>query len=310
MAIQTDKINYGGDMMIFADGSPLAFSTSAKIDVTLKTRDIGSKDSGVWDEKAASKLSWTASSDALMSDSDLANAIPTVVVTGLLTTTAGNNTITVVGAGFAATDVGRVVKIIAGISAGVDLITTISSYINATQVTLTTAPSMTIAGIASKFVWNVVATTAAMVQGSTTLTMGVSTFVAGDVGKSVTVIGAGANGTDLITTIVSQAGTTAVLATAASTAVVAAANKFVWNAYTTAYSTLYSLMTLKLPIEIVFATAVVSGTTPIQTASYAAGKTRLSGYGYITSLSMNAPDADNGTYSISIEGTGTLNILN
>lgn len=71
MAIQTDKITYGGDMMLFLNGEPIAFSTSAKLDISLKTRDIGSKDSGAWDEKAAGKLGWTASSDALMSESGL-----------------------------------------------------------------------------------------------------------------------------------------------------------------------------------------------------------------------------------------------
>ena len=57
MAVETNKTNYGGDIMLFINGTPLAFSSAAKLDVTLKTRDIGSKDSGYWDEKAAAKLS-------------------------------------------------------------------------------------------------------------------------------------------------------------------------------------------------------------------------------------------------------------
>ena len=46
MGYDTTKINYGGDIMLFIDDSPLAFSSAAKIDATLKTRDITSKDSG------------------------------------------------------------------------------------------------------------------------------------------------------------------------------------------------------------------------------------------------------------------------
>lgn len=46
MAIETNKITYGGDMMLFIEGEPMAFSSAAKLDVSLATRDIGSKDSG------------------------------------------------------------------------------------------------------------------------------------------------------------------------------------------------------------------------------------------------------------------------
>ena len=67
----TSKLIYGGDMMLFlASGAtvqPLAFSTSAKLDITLKTRDVGSKDSGYWDETAAAKFNWNVSSDQLYS---------------------------------------------------------------------------------------------------------------------------------------------------------------------------------------------------------------------------------------------------
>ena len=57
MAIETNKINYGGDIMLFIEGEPMAFSSAAKLDISLATRDIGSKDSGYWEEKAASKMS-------------------------------------------------------------------------------------------------------------------------------------------------------------------------------------------------------------------------------------------------------------
>lgn len=69
---QINNLIYGGDMMLFvASGAttvqPLAFSTSAKLDITLKTRDVGSKDSGYWDETAVGKFGWTVSSDQLYS---------------------------------------------------------------------------------------------------------------------------------------------------------------------------------------------------------------------------------------------------
>jgi len=147
MAVETSKITYGGDMMLFVATKPVAFSSAAKLDISLKTRDIGSKDSGHWDEKAAGKMSWTASSDALMCD-DL--------------TGTGNST----------------------------------------------------------------------------------------------------------------------------------------------YSDLFTAMETRTPLAIVFATA--AGTAPDFTISAVAGKSKFTGSGFITSLSMNAPDNESATYSISFEGTGAL----
>lgn len=147
MAIETNKINYGGDIMLFIDGEPMAFSNSAKLDISLTTRDIGSKDSGYWEEKAAGKMSWTASSDALMADSSLVGTTKT-------------------------------------------------------------------------------------------------------------------------------------------------------------YNELFTAMATRQPIDVVFATA--AGTAPSWTISAVAGKTKFTGEGFITSLSMNAPDGENASYSISIEGTGAL----
>lgn len=68
---QISKITYGGDLMLFiASGAttvqPLAFATSAKLDITLKTRDVGSKDSAYWDEKAPAKFGFTVGSDNLV----------------------------------------------------------------------------------------------------------------------------------------------------------------------------------------------------------------------------------------------------
>lgn len=72
MATETEKIQYGGDMMLFVGSGeskfPIAFSTSQKLDVSMSTREISSKDSGYWTDRAASKLDWNASSDALYTD--------------------------------------------------------------------------------------------------------------------------------------------------------------------------------------------------------------------------------------------------
>ena len=44
MAEENGKISYGGDLMIFLDDEPLAFSTSATLSMTLDSREISSKD--------------------------------------------------------------------------------------------------------------------------------------------------------------------------------------------------------------------------------------------------------------------------
>lgn len=228
MPIETNKINYGGDIMLLVNGSPLAFSTGAKLDVTLKTRDVTSKDSGYWEEKAASKLSWTASSEALMADSDLVGNAP-VTLAGAASITSGSAALTVVGAGFTSTDIGRSVTIIGAGVGATDLVTTISTYTNATQVTL---------------------------------------------------------------------------AATAGTTLTASASKFKWNQSTQAYSSLYTLMQNRTPITMVFAS--IMGAAPNWVASTAVGKSKFTGTGIITSLSMNASDGDNATYSFSMEGTNSL----
>ena len=73
---------------------------------------------------------------------------------------------------------------------------------------------------------------------------------------------------------------------------------------TNTYSELFTAMSTRTPIDVVFATA--AGTAPSWTISAVVGKTKFTGTGFITSLSMNAPDGDNATYSVSIEGTGAL----
>ena len=71
MASDNSKLVYGGDMMLFVgSGStkqPLAFSQSAKLSVSMKTREVSSKDSGNWTEKANGKYDWNCSTDGLLS---------------------------------------------------------------------------------------------------------------------------------------------------------------------------------------------------------------------------------------------------
>lgn len=71
MGVNQQYLQYGGDLMVFVGtGStkyPVAFSTTAKLSISMKTRDISSKDSGDWVEKAAGKFEWNASTDALTS---------------------------------------------------------------------------------------------------------------------------------------------------------------------------------------------------------------------------------------------------
>ncbi|MZQ50429.1 MAG: hypothetical protein GT598_15635 [Bacteroidales bacterium] len=71
MGVNQQYLSYGGDLMVFVGTgvtkTPIAFSTSAKLNVSMKTRDISSKDSGDWTEKAAGKFDWNASTDGLSS---------------------------------------------------------------------------------------------------------------------------------------------------------------------------------------------------------------------------------------------------
>ena len=61
----------GTDLCLFiTSGSSvkcIALATSCKIGVTMSTRKIASKDSGIWDESVASRMNWTCDSDNLFS---------------------------------------------------------------------------------------------------------------------------------------------------------------------------------------------------------------------------------------------------
>lgn len=66
MAADNSYIQYGGSMMIFLEDEPMSFSTSAKLTVSLGTREISSKDSADWVSKSGTKFSWNMSSESLM----------------------------------------------------------------------------------------------------------------------------------------------------------------------------------------------------------------------------------------------------
>lgn len=79
MATEPTKIAYGGDMMLFLAALPIAFSTSAKLEITTDTREISSKDSGYWKERLAGKHDWKCGSDALYTEALTGTATTTSI---------------------------------------------------------------------------------------------------------------------------------------------------------------------------------------------------------------------------------------
>lgn len=69
MALETNKLVYGGSMMILISSGatklPCAFSTSAKLSISTTTVDTTSKDDGDWVSKKAVRFAWNASTDGL-----------------------------------------------------------------------------------------------------------------------------------------------------------------------------------------------------------------------------------------------------
>lgn len=61
------KVMDGRDFMIFVGGKATALATSHKLTVNAETSDSASKDDGMWDEAIISKMSWDASTEALVS---------------------------------------------------------------------------------------------------------------------------------------------------------------------------------------------------------------------------------------------------
>ena len=226
MATETTKLVYGSNMMLFLAGTAMAFSTSAKLEVKVGTRDISSKDSGVWKEKLAGKIEWSASTDALYTEDLIASAPIASAVN--VSITSGAAILTSVSALFTPEDVGRPVIITGAGVAAVNLVTTILSYTSATSVTLAT-----------------------------------------------------------------NAGTTK-----------AALPVFQWDATATSYNELYTLMTNRTTIGCVF--GETKGVAPAFVLDTTATKKNLAGTAIITGLSVNAPDGETVTYSISLEGTAAL----
>lgn len=61
------KVMDGRDFMTFVGGKATALATSHKLTVNAETSDSASKDDGMWDEAIVSKMSWEASTEALVS---------------------------------------------------------------------------------------------------------------------------------------------------------------------------------------------------------------------------------------------------
>lgn len=60
------KVLDGKDFMIFVGGKATALATSHKLTINAETSDSASKDDGMWDEVVVSKMSWEASTEALV----------------------------------------------------------------------------------------------------------------------------------------------------------------------------------------------------------------------------------------------------
>lgn len=61
------KVLNGKDFMIFMNGKATALATSHKLTLNAETGDSASKDDGMWDEAIITKMSWEASTEALVS---------------------------------------------------------------------------------------------------------------------------------------------------------------------------------------------------------------------------------------------------
>ena len=57
----------GKDFMVFQGGKATALATSHKLSLTADTSDAASKDDGMWDEATVTKMSWEATTEALVS---------------------------------------------------------------------------------------------------------------------------------------------------------------------------------------------------------------------------------------------------
>lgn len=66
------KVLNGKDFMVFVNNEATALATSHKLTLNAETSDAASKDDGMWDESIVTKMSWEASTEALVSaDADV-----------------------------------------------------------------------------------------------------------------------------------------------------------------------------------------------------------------------------------------------
>ena len=72
------------------------------------------------------------------------------------------------------------------------------------------------------------------------------------------------------------------------------------------YRQLYEIMITREPVEIEFSTVANASVDGVPVGGWTSKADGLKGNAIITSISLNAPDGDNATYSVSFEGVGAL----
>lgn len=74
------------------------------------------------------------------------------------------------------------------------------------------------------------------------------------------------------------------------------------------YRQLYEIMITREPIEIEFSTVANASVDGVPVGGWTTKADGLKGKAIITSLSLNAPDGENATYSVTFEGAGALGV--
>lgn len=72
------KVLNGKDFMVFVNDEATALATSHKLTLNAETSDAASKDDGMWDESIVTKMSWEASTEALVSADANVNSYDTL----------------------------------------------------------------------------------------------------------------------------------------------------------------------------------------------------------------------------------------
>lgn len=72
------KVLNGKDFMVFVNDEATALATSHKLTLNAETSDAASKDDGMWDESIVTKMSWEASTEALVSADASVNSYDTL----------------------------------------------------------------------------------------------------------------------------------------------------------------------------------------------------------------------------------------